>query len=842
MKTFFKKAQKHLMAMAFFIVLVSVYFAPAVFQGEDIEMGDIGKWRGMSKELADYAQTDESGDFPVLSWTGSMFSGMPSYTVTNQKVPTNFLNYVEAPFKWLNAGGAGIVLTGLVCFYILMCVMGINVWPAIAGSIAFAFASYNIIILEAGHITKAYVMAYMPLTIAGMVLVFKEKWLWGGIATVLGITLSIKNGHIQITYYLALLCVILFLGYMSEQFRRKDYIRPLKTAGVFIICIVMGVLPNIGNLYSNYELSKESTRGVSELTGQTTGSKEKVSSGLDIDYAFAWSYGKGETMTLLIPNFYGGSSGGSLDAGSELGKAMKAHGMRTGKAIQTATYWGDQPFTSGPVYFGALVCFLFILGMFVIRHPAKWWLFGASVFFILLSWGRNFMAFNEFLFHYLPMYNKFRTVSMALVIPGMIFPIVGIWGLKAILSQEVERDKVRRSLYWALGITGGLCLLFWIMPGVFLDFQSANDVQYQFPDWYYNALLADRQSLVQQDALRSLLFILLGGGLIYRLTLKADNEKIAGYVGAGLMLLILVDLWGVDKRFVNYDTFIPQKSVNVFKQTAADKFILQDKDPSYRVLNLNNPFNETNTSYYHKSIGGYNAAKLRRYQELIDHRITGEINRIIGDFRHVKTYEDLENMQAFSHTPTLNMLNTRYVIFNPEQPPIVNTNAYGNAWFVNNYEIVDNADEEMAALHRINPLETAVVDKRFADKLKGKDIRKDVNGTVEMVSYEPVRVRYRSHADSEQLAVFSEIYYPHGWEATIDGQPAEHFRADWTLRAMYIPAGEHDIEFKFLPKGYITTSRIASISSLLILLLLMGAVVWKIKGVSKLEANTGHAD
>ena len=826
MKSIFNASKKHLVALAAFIVLTLVYFAPSVFQGKELPMGDIQKWQGMSKELADYAKTDQAEDFPVLSWTGSMFSGMPSYTVTNQKVPANFLSYLEAPFKWTGTD-AGAVLIGLVCFYILMCVLGANTWIAVAGAIAFAFASYNIIILEAGHVTKAYAIAYMPLTLAGMVLVFREKWLWGSIATLLGVTLSLKSSHIQITYYLALLCVIVFIGYAVGRLRQKDFATLGKATGVLAACVVLAVLPSIGSLYSQYELSKESIRGASELTAATTGDEERPSTGLDIDYAFAWSYGKAETLTMLVPNLYGGSSGGTLDEHSALYQAAKAHGMRTGKTIQTATYWGDQPFTSGPVYFGALVCFLFVLGMFVIPSRMKWWLLGASVFFVLLSWGYNFMAFNEFIFHYLPMYNKFRTVSMALVIPGLVFPLVGIWGLKVIFAQEVDRKRLTRALYWSAGITGGLCLVLWLVPGALFDFRAAADAQYQLPDWYYNALVADRQSLLKKDALRSLVFIVLGAGLIYwyiRQQANGKNTKAATYAGAGLVLLMLCDLWGVDKRFVNYDTFATPKAAQVFKPTAADQFILQDEDPSYRVLNLNNPFNETNTSYYHKSIGGYNAAKLRRYQELIDYRLTGEINQVVNALQQAKTYADLEDMPVFQRTPTLNMLNTRYIIFNPEQPPIVNPQAYGNAWFVPRYEIVENADEEMAALQRIDPRTTAVVARQQAGQVEGKSFVRDSTARITLTSYEPVRMRYRSQSATEQLAVFSEVYYPHGWEATIDGQPAEHFRADWTLRAMLVPPGEHDIEFRFMPRTYIACSRVASASSLLILLLLVGAV------------------
>jgi hypothetical protein len=825
MKSQIKNGLKHLFAIALFFTLTIIYFAPAIFSGKVIPQGDVEKFQGMYQELRDYSKTDNGKEQGVIAWTGSMFSGMPAYSIGVPGTPINFFNIIEAPFKAIDSHGGTPVLLGLISFYILMCVMGVNIWLAIAGSIAFAFASYNIIILEAGHITKAYVIAYMPLTIAGMLLVFKEKWLLGGILTILGISLSIKNNHIQITYYLAIFCVILFLAYLVQQIRKKQYEKLIKSTILFLICIIVAILSNLGSLYSNYEMSKESLRGKSELTEKTTGSSEKISSGLDIEYAFTWSYGKAETMTLLIPNFYGGASGENLGQDSEVYKAMKSHGAQIGKTVQAATYWGDQPFTSGPVYFGALVCFLFVLGMFVIKNPVKWWIFGVTIFFIFLSWGRNFMIFNEFLFHYLPMYNKFRTVSMSLVIPGMTFIIIGIWGLKEIFTQKIDKKKLLKSFYWSLGIVGGLCLIFSIMPGTFLDFRSSNDAQYQFPDWYYNALLADRESLLKSDAFRSLVFILLGAALIHWfIKSKKNATNIAKYASIGIAMLVLIDLWTVDKRYINDDSFVVKKSIDAYKKTNADNFILRDTDFSYRVLNMNNPFNDSYTSYYHKSIGGYSAAKLRRYQELIDHRISKEIGQIGNTFQQAKTYDDLTNI--FQNTPTLNMLNARYIIYNPEQPPIANPNAFGNAWFVNNYKFVENADEEIAALNEINPLEIAVIDQKFSKNIAGLSFQKDENASIEMISYEPVRVRYKSNAVSNQLAVFSEVYYPHGWEATIDGNPVEHFRTDWTLRGMIVPAGEHLIEFKFIPKEYIAASRIASVSSLLILLLLLAVIGW----------------
>lgn len=837
MKSFFKTIQYHLYALVIFVAITCGYFAPAIFQGKTIQQGDMIRYVGMSKEVKDYVKTEESKDFPVVAWTGSMFSGMPSYTASVPKAPKNFISFIEDPIKAIDSGGASIVLASLICFYILMCVMKVNFWLALAGSIAYAFASYNIIILGAGHVTKAYVMAYMPLTIAGILLVFKEKWLLGCMLTILGITLSLKNNHIQITFYLAIFCFVLFLAYMVAEMRKKDYIKPLKIAGLFVACIILAVLPTVGSLYANYEMSKESIRGASELTEATTGKDEKISSGLDMDYAFAWSYGKGETLTLLIPNAYGGATK-AFDTDSETYKALMG-GLRSGRITEQDAntlysrgleYWGNQPFTEGPVYFGALVCLLFVLGMFVIKNPLKWWLLGATVFFIFLSWGKNFMFFNEFMFHYLPMYNKFRTVSMALVIPGLIFPIVGIWGLKIILNKEVSKAYLLKSLYWSVGIVGGLCFVLWVMPGVFFDFMSASDKQImsQYPDWFYNALIADRKALVQHDALRSLIYVLLGAALLFWYAFGKNSAKIAKYVAMGVTVLIFVDLWTVDKRYINYDSFTPQKITSSFKMSNADRFILADKDPSYRVLNLNNPFNEVYTSYYHKSIGGYNAAKLRRYQELIDQKLSGEISMIVNSLQRVQTYEDLENMDVFRYTPMLNMLNMRYIIYTPEQTPIVNPYAYGNGWFVDDLEIVENADEELAAVKSIDPLETAVVDRRFADMVDGFDFTKDDEGSIEMITYEPMRIRYKTSAATDQLAVFSEIYYPYGWEASIDGNPVEHFRADWTLRGMIVPAGEHEVEFKFVPKAYITAARIGSVSSLFILILLVAAIGWGI--------------
>lgn len=819
-----KKSWMHFVALLLFVILAVTYFSPVQLDGKVIRQGDTQQFEGMSKELVSLDEKD-SGD--IVAWLGSMFSGMPSYQVTVANKPEIHLGIANKVLVAFDYSSTRIVLIALICFYILMCVMGMSKWLAILGAIAYAFASYNFIILEAGHITKAYVIAYMPLTVAGMSLLFQRKYLWGVALFTFAVATSIRENHLQITYYLVFLCAFIYLGYLYEKVKEKNWGELLKVSLLLFASVCLAILPNVDSMYSNWELSKTSTRGATELTISTPDG-EKVSSGLDKDYAFAWSYGKGELMTLLVPNAYGGSSAGLLGADSELYKELRNKGAQVGKELRAPTYWGEKAFTSGPVYFGALVCFLFVLGMFVIRNPMKWWLFACAIFFILLALGRNFDSFNSVLFHYLPMYNKFRTVEMALVIPGLIFPLIAVWGLKEVFSEHVDNVGLKKGLIYALVLTGGLCLVLWVMPSLFLDFHSSYDAQYQLPDWYYSALLLDRASLASADALRSFIFILLGASLLFWFYTSKNRLKISSIIVIGLALLMLVDLWGVDRRYLNDSNFITKnQSKEVHKMTAADTEIMKDKDASYRVLNLNNPFNETNTSYYHKSIGGYHAAKLRRYQELIDFRLVREISLLIGSLQKAQSVDDL--YRIFAQCPSLNMLNTRYIIYNPEQPPLKNPFAFGNAWFVDSVQFVDNADEEITALDTLNPLKEAVVDKRFQQELEGFVPQVDSTATIVLAEYRPNRLVYKSEAEKEQLAVFSEIYYQPGWIATIDGKEVPHFRVDWTLRGLLVPAGEHEIVFEFKPEGYITASYVASYSSLFILLLLLVAIGYSVK-------------
>ncbi|MDL2215365.1 YfhO family protein, partial [Dysgonomonas sp. OttesenSCG-928-M03] len=803
-KSILQRILPHVVAIICFLIVTFTYFSPLI-EGKSLPQSDVQQFVGMSKEISDYYHKEGQ----TSEWTGAVFSGMPAYQIGVYGGNTNFLDYLEAPLKALGSTSAGAVFTGMLMAYILFCIMGLGVIPSILGAIAYSLSSYNIIIIEAGHVTKAWVIAYMPLIVAGFVAAFRKKYILAGLLMALGLALQIKNNHLQVTYYTGILCVFLYIGLIINNVSKKDISGLLKATGTLALGVILAVLCNMTNIYSNYEMSQESTRGKSELTQPTQ--SEKQSSGLDKDYAFAWSYGKAETFSLLVPNIHGGASGGMLSPKSNLYNAIRINAPGTpmeADGIRAQTYWGDQPFTSGPVYFGAIICFLFVLGMFLIKNPAKWVLLVATFFFIFLSWGHNFEGFNDWFFYHFPLYSKFRAVSTALVIPALTMIIVAVWGLKEFFSNEIDKKKLQTYLFASLGITGGICLLLWIAPGIFgFEFTSVADTKWisQVPDWYYTALIADRKDLLSSDALRSLAFIVLAFGALYlTLRVKGDQKKLAIYASVALVVLVTIDLWNVDRRYLDTKLFQPKTAYNAgqpFPMTNADKAILQDKHPSYRVLNLNNPFEETTTAYYHKSVGGYHAAKLKRYQELIDYRLSGELRSIINSF----STQSIDSItDALKGNTALNMLNTKYIIFNPEQPPIPNPYAMGNAWFVSSYSFVDNADQEIAALNTLNPLATAVIDKRFESDLTGFNITTDSTATIELTAYKPNILKYKSSAQSEQLAVFSEIYYDKGWEAYIDGKLTPHFRTDWTLRAMRIPAGTHEIEFRFVPHAYNT--------------------------------------
>lgn len=817
----------HIIAVVAFLFITMAYFSP-MLQGKVLSQHDVTQYQGSAKEISDYYYNEGK----TSAWTGSMFSGMPAYQIGVHGGSPNFLDYLEAPVKALGNTTAGPVFAGMLMAYILFCLMGFSPAVAILGAVAYSLSSYNIVILNAGHVTKAWALAYMPLIVAGFMSLFKNKILLGSVLVGLGLALQIKSNHLQVTYYTGLLSVILFITYAVEVISKKNYKSFLMSCGAMIIAVALAVLANLGNIYGNMEMARESTRGKSELTSPKSES-EKQSTGLDKDYAFGWSYGKAETFTFLVPNLYGGESkpydkdAQSIKVLTQKVQSGEIPAEFANQVSRIPQYWGDQPFTQGTVYLGAIVCFLFLLGMIIIRSNVKWGLLVATIFFILLAWGKNLEWFNDWFFYHFPLYSKFRAVSTALVVPALTIVMVAVWGIKEFFSGEIDKKKLKKALYISLGVVGGLCLILWIAPGAFFNFTSGADAQWkaQVPEWYYNALLTDRQDLMSSDALRSLVFVLLGGAILYfSLRTKVDTKKMTIYGSLGLTVLVLIDLWGIDKRYLNENNFVAKSTykTETFSPSVADQAILKDQHPSYRVLNLNNPFAETTTSYYHKSIGGYHAAKLKRYQELIDNRLDGEVNQIIGTF----SSQNIDTIMAsFNKTKALNMLNAKYVIYHPEQPPLVNPNAMGNAWFVNEYKLVNNADQEIAAINTLDPHTTAVVDKRFESELSGLKITPDSTATIELVSYKPDVLTYKTKAASEQLAVLSEIYFSNGWQAYVDGKEVPHFRADWTLRAMRVPAGEHEIVFKFEPQGYYNSRHVATASSAVLVLLLIGIII-----------------
>ena len=853
-KSIVQRILPHIIAVVVLAIVTIAYFSPAVLDGKIIEQGDIAQYENVANEVKSYYYNEGESS----AWTGTSFSGMPSYQIGVWGGSPNFMTYVEAPFRALATDLGGPVLAGMIMAYILFLVMGMSMPVALVGALAYGFSSYNIIILDAGHMTKAWAIAYMPIIVSGMMAMFRRKYLLGGILMALGLGLQIHSNHLQMTYYTAMLCAILYIA-LAVDFIRKKELKSLGIAtGSLVAAVLLGVLANFSGLYNNYLMSDESIRGKSELTihKEESPENEARTSGLDKDYVFQWSYGKSEIFSLLVPNVHGGVSK-PFSQESEPYKAvinmLQNRQLDENSANQiysyTTEYWGDQPFTSGPVYFGAIICFLFVLGMFAIRNPLKWVFFGATIFFVLLSWGSNLQWFNDLFYYYVPMYNKFRAVSSILVVPALTMLVVAIWGLKEFLDNATDKKKRAKMLYWSFGIVGGLCFILWIAPGSVFNFTSQRDQQLGLTAAgdFFRAVTQARADMLSADALRSLIFVLLTAAILWA-TLKLKNADFKMISGAALLIaiLVLVDLWGVDRRYLATDRFVDKKSEDQrHPKSTADQFILQDKDPSYRVLQLGNPFQDGRTSYYHKSVGGYSAAKLKRYQELIDFYLDDEVKKITAfagqqlqsqvmkmqqsgeQLDPMRLADSIQNAVApmFAHTPLLNSLNTRYIIYQPELPPLMNISANGNAWFVEDYKIVDNADAEMLALKDTDLTKTAIVDKRFESTLSGLKIVKDSLADIKLISYKPNKLVYKYNTATDQLAVFSEIYFAEGWEATIDGQAADYVRADWTLRAMKVPAGEHEIVFEFVPHAYNTSRTVATIFSAVLVLVVIGGIV-----------------
>jgi len=809
-----KKSLPHFTAIILFILLPIIYFSP-VLENKQLNQHDSQTYTGMSKEIVDYNK--KSNDLAL--WTNSMFGGMPSYlialptttAITSVYTVTNLYNWRPINFIFLY----------LIGFYITMLLFGVSPWLAIVGALAFGFGSYNFIIIAAGHASKAVAIGYMAPIIAGFYYAFKkDKWIGGSVFAIF-LALEIYANHPQIAYYTFLILLIMGITELVSAIREKKVPDFLKKSGIIIAFGLLAVASNTSRLWTTWEYGKYSLRGKSELTHD----QENKTSGLDRDYATGWSYGLGETFTILIPNFNGGSSAVGFSEDSETGKVLKSNNVPNANTLvkQLPGYWGSQPGTSGPVYFGAIICFLFVLGLFLLKGNVRIWIVIATLLSIALAWGHNFMPFTNLFLDYFPGYNKFRTVTMILVIAGFTFPLYAILTLQKIANGEIDRKTWRKPLAWSVGLTAGIALIFALIPGIAGSFISTSDSQ--FPDWLQKSLIADRQSLLQADALRSAIFILLGAGTIWALVEKKLKVNTAILI---LGALILVDLWGVDKRYLNDANFVSAREAkNPYKATVADLDILKDKSIDYRVLNMAvGTFSDASTSYYHQSIGGYHGAKMRRYQELVDFHVGNEMELLRQRFPKIKSQEGMDSL--FLGLNALNMLNTKYFIFSPDAPPILNSHALGSVWLVDKYKIVDNADQEIAAVKLIDPAKEVVIDKKFQEQLSGVSLANDSSAKISLITYSPNVMTYHYLGNGNQLAVFSAIYYPKGWNAYIDGKIVSHFQANYVLRSMLLPKGDYDIVFKFEPTSFLTGQKISFWSSLILLLLIAGLIAKKI--------------
>lgn len=810
-----KKLLPDLIAILAFVLLSFAYFFPADIENRILFQHDTAAGAGAGQEVKEYyEQTGERS-----RWTNSLFGGMPMYQIAPSYDSTKSLQWVQKAYQLFLPDYVCLTFMLMLGFYILLRVFGIPVWLAGLGGIMWAFSSYFFILISAGHIWKFITLAYVPPTIAGIVLAYRGKLLWGGILTALFVALQITSNHVQMSYYFFFVILFFVGAYFEKAWRTKTLPQFFKASAVLIVAALVGIAANVSNLYHTYAYSKETMRGKSELV-QTGDAAKQTSSGLDRDYITQWSYGIDETLTLLVPNFKGGASAALSQSETAMSKANPMYSSLYGSLTQ---YFGTQPMTSGPVYVGAFVLFLFVLGCFIVKGPLKWALIGATFFSIVLSWGKNFMPLTDFFIDYVPLYNKFRAVSSILVIAEFTIPLLAIFALKRLLEEPEILKQEKKPLGISLLLTAGIALLLAVAPGSigsgYVPAQEAQMLQnavnqQMIPANELSDILANlgemRAELVSSDALRSFIIIGIGCSLLW---LYASGKLRSSLTIAGITILCLADMWGVNKRYLNDAQFVPHSiRTETFTKTNTDELILQDTSLDYRVLNFaTSTFDDNNTSYWHKSVGGYHPAKLRRYQEMIEHHISPEMQAAYKAIATAGGEMDSVDANKFR---VLNMLNTKYFIFPAGQQrqtvPILNPHAYGNAWFVNKVQYVNNANEEIDALDSIIPTETAVVDARFKDVLKGAtESYKDSLSSIRLTSYTPNRLTYETNNAQDGIAVFSEIYYPDGWHVTIDGQPAELARADYILRTMYVPAGQHTIEMRFDPTSLHVTEGIA---------------------------------
>lgn len=828
MSNWFKRNGEHLAIIGLFIVMCFIYFSPAL-QGKKLYQTDILQAKAMQKEIMDFKAKD--GKAPL--WTNQMFGGMPAYQIW-ATYPKNVTTYVISFFKAVFPNPIDTVLLYLLGAYLLFCTLKINPWLAAAGAIAFAFSSYNFIIIDAGHSNKALAIAFFAPVVAGVLLCFRGKYLWGSVITAISLALEIRANHIQMTYYLFLVLLILAFIELYHAIKSKTVADFTKSIGYLVVAVIIGAAVNAGTLWTTYEYGKESIRGKSNLKSQSA----EPSNGLDKEYAYQWSQGVGENLTFLIPNAYGGSSGTKIDKDSPVGKVLMNKGIPEAQVegvIQQLqgtglvnTYWGEKPFTSGPYYFGAIVFFLFILGLLVVKDRIVWWIFISTLLTLFLSFGKNFPFISDLFFNYFPLYNKFRAVESILAVTGLLFPILAILTLKEISKGTYDTKALLKKVKYALYITGGLLAIILIVPGLFLSFKPSNQDQIVqgltqltggdqgFANSLVNALVDERTSLARMDAFRSLLFVLVGAGIVWAMIKQKIKPQLAFILFAAA---ILVDMWTVDRRYLNNDKFVDESALNqTFQPREVDELIMRDPSPDYRVLDLTiNTFSDASASYFHKTVGGYHAAKLKRFQEVLDKQFNNAIN------------EDV-----------LDMLNTKYVITADEKGQsqrITNrSTACGNAWFVSKILYVKNADEEMAGISSFDPKQEAVVDESFKSVIDKSKVGTPAPGDmIRLTDYHPDHLTYEYSTSKDLVAVFAEVWYDKGWTAYVDGEEIPHFRANYILRAAELPGGNHKLEFIFKPTSYYMGENISLVASLL---LIGGLGLAGYREVAKNKGNT----
>jgi hypothetical protein len=807
-----KKLSPHLIVILLFVGISFAYFSP-VMQGKVLDMPDIKHWKGMSKEVQDFRE--DTGEEAL--WTNSMFSGMPAYQIST-KSNANLIQYVVKAISLGIPRPANLLFLYLLGFYLLLLSVKVDYRLSAVGAIAFAFSSYFFIIIMAGHMTKAHAIAYVPMVVAAVLYTYRGRIFLGGVLTALAVALELYANHLQITYYLVLVLILIGIVQFVKDLKANNISSFAKRSGVLVLAALLASGTAVTRLSTTMEYGKESTRGKSELTNNL----DNKTSGLDKDYATSWSYGIAETFTLLIPNFYGGASQGELTTDSETYQAIKRAPNAKQLIKQLPLYWGTQPFTSGPTYAGSIVMFLFIFGLLFVKSEMRVWILLATIMSIMLAWGKNFMPLTDLFLEYFPGYNKFRAVSMILVIAEFTLPLLGFVALNKFLSEDNEdyetdkkvkdiktqkvshalvKSKKLISLNLAFYIAGGITLVFALIPNLFFDFAGGQDASLAKSGWPIDALQADRAGLLSADAWRSFIFIALTFGTMWMFLKNKFSSK---YVILIVGVLVLADMWTVNKRYLNDDNFARKSKVEIpYQATVADQQIFRDTDPNFRVFNQSvSTFNDASTSYFHKSIGGYHGAKLKRYQELIENHISK------------------------GNMAVLNMLNTKYFI-TPKGQAQQNPGTMGNAWFINEINMVPNADAEIASLNGFNPANTAIVDVRFSEQIiDGLD---NSGSSITLAEYKPNYLKYNSTTSKNGIAIFSEIYYDKGWNAYVDGELKPHFRANYVLRGMQIPAGNHVVEFKFEPVVYHLSERIAFTSSIILLLLLTFVSVKELK-------------